>query len=114
MGKKTTRLMMTTETGFHPQVIEKRLGIISAECVSGVSMFKDIFSSVTDALGGRSRSTQGILRAAQDQVLDELSEEARMLGANAVIAVDLDFSEISGGGKSMLFVVATGTAAIVR
>ena len=30
--------------------------------------------------------------------------------AHAVVGVDLDYSEISGGGKSMLFVVATGTA----
>jgi hypothetical protein len=32
------------------------------------------------------------------------------LGADAVVGVDLAYSEFSGGGKSMLFVVATGTA----
>ena len=31
-------------------------------------------------------------------------------GANAVIGVDLDYSEISAQGKSMLFLVASGTA----
>lgn len=37
-------------------------------------------------------------------------QEAHALGAEAVVGVDLDYSEISGGGKSMLFLVASGTA----
>ena len=37
-----------------------------------------------------------------------------MVGGNAVIAVDLDYSEISGDGKSMLLVVITGTACRVE
>ena len=37
-------------------------------------------------------------------------QEAHALGADAVVGIDLDYSEISGGGKSMLFLVASGTA----
>jgi len=43
-----------------------------------------------------------------------LKKEALLTGANAVIGVDLDYSEISGGGKSMLFLVASGTAVIIE
>lgn len=50
------------------------------------------------------------LRAARKAVLGELKREAAELGADAVIAVDLDYSEISGGGKSMMMLVASGTA----
>jgi len=50
------------------------------------------------------------LRDARVACLDELRREAEEVGANAVIGIDLDYSEISGGGKSMLFLVATGTA----
>jgi uncharacterized protein YbjQ (UPF0145 family) len=39
-----------------------------------------------------------------------LRAEAFALEADAVVGVRLDFNEYSGGGKSMLFVVATGTA----
>ena len=46
--------------------------------------------------------------------MSELKKEADNIGANAVIAVDLDYSEISGGGKSMLFLVASGTAVKVE
>jgi len=40
----------------------------------------------------------------------ELKNEVYRVGANAVIAVDLDYSEISGDGKSILFLVVSGTA----
>lgn len=50
------------------------------------------------------------LREARNTVLAELKREAHRIGADAVVAVDLDYGEISGGGKSMLFLVASGTA----
>ena len=50
----------------------------------------------------------------RETCLSELKVEADQLGANAVIGVDLDYSEISGGGKSMLFLVASGTAVVVE
>lgn len=39
--------------------------------------------------------------------------QAHDLGANAVIGIDLDYSEFSGQGKSMLFLVASGTAVLL-
>ena len=69
---------------------------------------------MTDFFGGRSESTQGVLRDARRTCLNELRKEAFSVGANAVIAVDLDYSEFSGKGKSMLFLVASGTAVTVE
>lgn len=84
--------------------------VISSECAFGMNLFKDFFTGLTDFFGGRSGSTQNTLRDARRTVMRELRREAFGLGADAVIAIDLDYSEFSGGGKSMLFVVATGTA----
>lgn len=53
---------------------------------------------------------QNTLKDARNTALEELRMEAAALGADAVVAVDLDYSKISGGGKSMLFLVASGTA----
>ena len=39
-----------------------------------------------------------------------MSAEAGMLGAHAVIGVDLDYEHIGGGTKSMLMVTASRTA----
>lgn len=107
-------IILTTETYSPDLIIKERLGIVSSECVFGMNILKDAFASVTDITGGRSKSTQRGLRDAKKVCLQELSEEAKALGADAVIAIDLDYSEFSGGGvfgeKSMLFLVASGTA----
>lgn len=102
-------MIVTTETHIDLP-IEERFGIVSAECVLGVSIFRDLAGMVRDAVGGRVVSSQNSLKEARTTALEEMKREAQRMGANAVIAVDLDYSEISGGGKSMLLVAATGTA----
>jgi uncharacterized protein YbjQ (UPF0145 family) len=45
--------------------------------------------------------------------VQELTERARALGANAVVGVDLDY-EVLGQGNGMLMVSASGTAVVVE
>lgn len=106
-------LIITTEFNMPEYTVTSRLEIITAECVFGMNLFKDMFAGIRDILGGRSASSQKVLRDARHTCLTELRREALIVGANAVIGVDLDYSEISGDGKSMLFVVASGTAVTV-
>lgn len=103
------RIILTTETA-HNLAVAERLDIVTAEVVIGMHLFKDIASAFRDTFGGRSRLMQEGLRDARRTALHELRAEALALGADAVVGVDLDYSEISGGGKSMLFLVASGTA----
>lgn len=97
-----------------PTVIGRRMireiEIITSECVFGSNIFRDAFSGIRDIVGGRAKGQQNILRDAKETCLKELRQSALEIGADAVIAVDLDYQEISGGGKSMLFLVASGTA----
>lgn len=60
------------------------------------------------------RLVQRGLKEARQAVLSELRLEAHQLGADAVVGIDLNYSEISGGGKSTLFPVASATAVICR
>ncbi len=103
-------LILTTETVLTGYTVTERLEKITAECVFGMNIFRDLFAGVRDFFGGRSKASQKVLRDARRTCLAELAREALMVGADAVIAVDLDYSEISGDGKSMLLVVASGTA----
>nr|WP_298411367.1 YbjQ family protein [uncultured Halomonas sp.] len=104
------RMIVTTSSHLEGYRITEHLDIVSAECVFGMNVFKDMFAGFRDFFGGRNKSSQNALRDARKTCLDELRKEAESLGANAVIGIDLDYSEISGDGKSMLFLVATGTA----
>jgi uncharacterized protein YbjQ (UPF0145 family) len=103
-------LILTTEFSMPEYKITQRLEIITAECVFGMNMFRDMFASIRDIVGGRSSASQKVLRDARKTCLTELRREALIVGADAVIGVDLDYSEVSGDGKSMLMVVASGTA----
>lgn len=102
-------ITVTTET--HTDlVIGERLGIVTAECAYGMNAFKDLFASVRNIFGGRSEAVQATMRDARETVLYELKQEADRLGADAVIAVDLDYVQIGDGGWSMVMLVASGTA----
>lgn len=60
-------------------------GIVSGETIIGANVFRDFFASIRDIVGGRSGSNEEVLREAKDTALKEMSEQARQMGANAVI-----------------------------
>ena len=106
----SNNIILTTESNPIDLPVEERLEIITAECVFGINIFRDLFADVRNIFGGRSDSTQKVLRDARKKCLSELQLEAHSIGADAVIGVNLDYNEFSGGKKSMLFLVASGTA----
>jgi uncharacterized protein YbjQ (UPF0145 family) len=112
MAERVERIIVTTESA-HDLPIDRRLDIVTAEVVIGLHVFKDIAAAFRDAFGGRSKVMQNGLRDARKAALEELRREAAALGADAVVAIDLDYSEISGPGK-MLFLVASGTAVTLK
>ena len=107
---KASHIRLTTTMSFVNHEIEEELDVITAECVFGMNVFRDFFAGLTDFFGGRSKASQKVLRDARKACLDELRIEAVEIGADGVVGIDLDYSEISGKGKGMLFLVASGTA----
>ncbi len=104
-------IVLTTRFDVANREIETELEVVSAECVYGMNIFKDIFAGVRDVVGGRSKAVQNTLRDARKTALTELKREASTIGADAVVGVDLDYHEISGGMKGgMIMLVASGTA----
>ncbi len=107
-------VILTTEGVLSGYDVTERIEVITAECVFGMNMFRDMFAGVRDIFGGRSSAAQKVLRESRRVCLTELRREALITGANAVIGVGLAYNEISGDGKSMLFLVASGTACKVE
>jgi uncharacterized protein YbjQ (UPF0145 family) len=104
---------MTTTPSFEGKKIAKYCGVVAGEAVLGANIFKDLFASVRDIVGGRSGTYENELRKARQIALDELAEQARELGANAVVGIDLDY-EVLGEKNGMLMVSASGTAVVVQ
>ena len=106
-------VLTTAEQVAGREVLEERQ-IVGAETIIGVDWLEDLLANITDVTGSRSKGLEGDLRAARAVCLRELRIEAARNAADAVIAVRLQHSELSGKGRSMLLVAATGTAVKLR
>ncbi|HEV7285030.1 MAG TPA: heavy metal-binding domain-containing protein [Kaistia sp.] len=108
--KMAAGLVLTTCSGVAGRTIEREIDIVGAECVFGMNAIRDVMNAVRDFAGGRSGTIEQLLREARETCAWEIRAAAFQLGADAVVGVRTDHSEISGGGKGMLFVTMTGTA----
>ncbi|ALL13752.1 YbjQ family protein [Caulobacter henricii] len=100
-----------------PSIAEREtaatLGVVSGEAIIGAHIFRDIFAGITNIIGGRAGGYEKALREARDIALQEMNDEARRLGADAVVGVDLDYESLGPDG-GMLMVTAAGTAVKLR
>ncbi len=105
-------LISTTEElqGFE---ITEYLGLVHGEIVSGANILRDVMATVTDFVGGRSAAYEEVLQSSRDAALQELSDRAQRLGADAVVGMDIDF-EVIGSRGAMVMVTAIGTAVRLR
>ncbi|MEL6874526.1 MAG: heavy metal-binding domain-containing protein [Pseudomonadota bacterium] len=103
-------IVSTTHT-LENHAIRDYRGIVIGEVIVGANLFRDLFASITDIVGGRSGKYENVLKRARDEALMEMQAEAAKLGANAVVGVDLDY-EVVGEKGSMLMVSASGTAVV--
>lgn len=102
-------MIITTTHEIEGQVVRSYEGIVSGEAIIGAHIVKDIFASVRDFFGGRSGAYEKTIREAKEIALREMEERARELGADAILAVDIDYQTM-GQSNSMLVAIASGTA----
>lgn len=104
-------MLVLTTPNIEGKKITEYLGLVTGEAILGANIFRDIFASIRDVVGGRSAAYEEELRKAKQIAIREMIEEATSRGGNAVIAVDLDYETITvGSGGGMLMVSASGTA----
>jgi uncharacterized protein YbjQ (UPF0145 family) len=106
-------LILTTTPTLENKKITSYLGIVTGESIIGANLFRDIFAGIRDIVGGRSGAYEQVLREAKDSALTEMEENARRVGATAVVGIDLDYETVGANG-SMLMVTASGTAVIAE
>jgi uncharacterized protein YbjQ (UPF0145 family) len=86
---KNTTMIVTTTNNVEGKTATKYLGIVTGEAIIGANFIKDIFASITDIVGGRSTAYERSLREAKDIALKEMEDNAKQLGANGILGVDL-------------------------
>ena len=106
-------MILSTTNSIDGKRVTKYLGLVSGDAILGANIFRDFFASIRDIVGGRSAAYEKELRKAKDIAIGEMREQAKNLGANAIVGIDIDYETI-GTNSSMLMVSANGTAVVVE
>jgi uncharacterized protein YbjQ (UPF0145 family) len=83
------------------------VGIVTGEAIMGANIVRDFLATITDVVGGRSGAYENKLKDARDIAIGEMVEQARRMGANAIVGIDIDYEVVREG---MLMVAVSGTA----
>ncbi len=103
-------IIVTTEAVAGREVVET-LGLVRGSTVRAKHIGTDIVASLKNLVGGEVHGYSSLLAGAREQALDRMVEEARALGADAVVATRLETSSIMNGASEIL---AYGTAVRLR
>jgi uncharacterized protein YbjQ (UPF0145 family) len=104
-------MIMTTTSIIEGRPVSRYLGVVTGEAIIGANIFRDMFATVRDIVGGRSATYEKALAEAREVAMTEMQTRAQELGANAVVAIDVDY-EVLGQNNGMLMVAVSGTAVI--
>ncbi|WP_447971903.1 heavy metal-binding domain-containing protein [Nitrospira sp. M1] len=106
-------MIVTTTPAIEGRRIQEYLGVVTGEAILGANFFRDFFANIRDIVGGRSGAYEKELARARQIAFQEMEEDARDVGANAIVGIDLDY-EVLGEKGSMLMVTVSGTAVFVE
>ena len=101
---------ITTALEFPEWTVEHNLGLVFGLVVRSMGAAKGFTAGFKALAGGEVTQYTKLLEDTRRHALDRMIENARVMGANAVIQFRFDSSEI---GQSLTEIVAYGTAVVV-
>jgi uncharacterized protein YbjQ (UPF0145 family) len=104
-------MLLSTTALVEGRPVSRYLGIVTGEAIIGANIFRDMFATVRDIVGGRSATYEKGLSEAREVAMADMTARAQALGANAVIGIDIDY-EVLGQNNGMLMVSVSGTAVV--
>lgn len=110
--KHYNKMILTTTPTIDGHKILEYKGVVTGETIIGANFVKDFFASIRDVVGGRSGSYERVLTEGRDTSMKEMEERAELLGANAIVCIDIDYETVGQSG-SMLMVATSGTAVVI-
>ena len=91
--------------------IARTLGLVRGNTIRARHLGKDIVALLRGIVGGEISEYTKLMAESREQALDRMVEEARGLGANAIVTVRFQTSMVMSGASELL---AFGTAVVVE
>lgn len=104
-------IIISTTHAIPGRDVKNVLGIVFGTTVRTRGALGRFMAGFEAIAGGKASSYLEELDKARNEALEELKAKAKGLGANAVLGVDIDLSEVLEG---FIMVTATGTAVVVK
>ena len=93
--------------------IKSYLGPVIVPSVGAGNFVRDWFGRFTDFFGGKSKSYQKTYERLLTDGLSEMTRQAEAVGANGIIGLRIESTNISGG-TSMISILLYGTAVVIK
>jgi uncharacterized protein YbjQ (UPF0145 family) len=103
---KSKEVKLTTTNNIDGYKVKKYINIESIEVVIGTGVFSEFTTSFQDFFGARSTGFEKKLADAKKAAMDLLKIAAVQKGGNAVIGIDLDYTEFS---SNRIGIILNGT-----
>jgi uncharacterized protein YbjQ (UPF0145 family) len=87
--------------------IREFYGVVTGSTVRAKHIGRDFMASLKNLVGGELKGYTELLQEARQEALDRMSEQARSVGANAVVNVRFSTSSVAQGAAELF---AYGTA----
>ena len=106
MEDVSEHIVLTTTMNIDKHFVEKYIDIESVEIVIGTGMISEMTTEFADFFGNRSNAFEDKLRRAKEIAMKQLKFQAYKKRGNAVIGVDLDYTEFS---SNRIGLIVSGT-----
>ena len=100
-------MLMTSQDGFSDHEIVETLGIVRGSVVRARHLGRDIVAGLCNIIGGEVKEYSKLIAESRQQATDRMVEDAKALGADAIVTLRYTTSAVLQGSSEVL---AYGTA----
>jgi uncharacterized protein YbjQ (UPF0145 family) len=106
-------MQITTTFTIEGHKIVQYKGLVRGIIVRAPTIAQGIIGGLKAIIGGQIGAYKEMCEQAREQAFEEMMEHARQVGANAIVGIRYDTSEMGGGKTSATEVLCYGTAVVV-
>ena len=103
-------ILVTTESVPNRRIL-RTLGIVKGNTVRACHIGDDLMAFLKNLVGGEMAEYTEVIAKSREQAMDRMTDEARTLGANAIVGIRFETSHITQGAAEIM---AYGTAVVVE
>ena len=91
--------------------IQKHFGLVQGSSVRAKHVGRDIMAGFKNIFGGELKGYTELLQESRQEAMDRMQEQARAVGANAILNIRFSTSSVTAGAAELF---AYGTAVILE